>query len=174
MVFAAMMLLAVVAMVPSANAAPPPDNPYELTLSGGGAFGPDLDGFNAAVTANIGYYLNENFELSLRQSIAYADTGLEGSAWNGSTRVAVDYHFPMGDRGQWVPFVGANLGYVYGQSVHDTWEAAPEAGLKYYVNSTTFIYGIVEYQFFFDQGDDASQAFSDGQFVYSFGVGFRF
>ena len=173
-VLAALALMGIAAFVPATAKAEHATNPYELTLSGGGSFGPDLNGVNAAVTANIGYYVNENLELSLRQSISYDDTGLEGSAWNGSTRVAVDLHFPLGDRGQWVPFIGANIGYVYGESVHDTFEAAPEAGVKYYVNSTTFIYGIIEYQFFFDEGDDATQAFSNGQFVYSFGVGFRF
>jgi len=41
------------------------------------------------------------------------------------------------------------------------------------VNSTTFIQVGVEYQFFFNNGDDASQSFSDGQFVYGANIGFR-
>ena len=74
---------------------------------------------------------------------------------------------------RWQPFVGANIGYVYGDGVNDTGEAAPEAGVKYFVNSTTFIYGQIEYQFFFDSSDDVDDAFDDGQFVYSLGIGFR-
>jgi hypothetical protein len=72
-----------------------------------------------------------------------------------------------------VPYVGANIGYVYGDGVHDTFEAGPEGGVKFFVNSTTFIKLGVEYEFFFDKGDDTSNAFSDGQFIYSLGIGFR-
>ena len=46
---------------------------------------------------------------------------------SGSTRVAVDYNFDMG---RWVPYIGANLGYVYGD-VNDTWIAGPEGGVKF-------------------------------------------
>ena len=48
-----------------------------------------------------------------------------------------------------------------------------EAGVKFYVTPSTFIYILVEYQFFFDHGA-ASDAFSDGQFLYTAGIGFRF
>jgi hypothetical protein len=37
-----------------------------------------------------------------------------------------------------------------------------------------FIFGRIEYQFFFENSDQADDAFEDGQFVYSIGVGFRF
>lgn len=152
------------------------ENPWELTLGGGATNGPDFDGFSGDVRGSIGYYVSENLELSLRQSVQYNDFGGagDGSAWNASTRVAVDVHFPLGDRGHIVPFVGANIGYVYGESVNDTFAAAPEAGVKVYLSSTTFVFVQGEYQFFFDQGDDASNAFSDGAFVYSVGLGFRF
>ena len=58
--------------------------------------------------------------------------------------------------------------------MHDTWEAGPEAGLKYYVNSNTFVFASVQYEFFFDKNSSASEAFSDGEFVYGLGIGFRF
>lgn len=145
--------------------------PFELTLGGTGANGPNFDGFSAAVNGSLGYYFNDNLELSVRQSFAYSD--IAGRSWDASTRVALDYHFILGDQGQIQPFVGGNIGYVYGDSVHDTWEAAPEAGIKWYVNAATFVYFSVEYQFFFDQHSN-STAFSDGQFIYGLGIGFRF
>ena len=148
------------------------ENPWEITLGAGGANDNDFDGFVARGDASIGYYFNENLEVSLRQSLQYQD--FAGTTLDGSTRVALDYHFILGDRSQWQPFIGANIGFVYGDSVHDTFEAAPEAGVKYYANSTTFIFFQAEYQFFFDQGDEADDAFSDGQFVYTLGIGFRF
>ena len=148
------------------------ENPWEMTLGGGAANSADFDGFTGSINGSIGYYFTPELELSLRQNVQYSD--LVGSDWNGSTRIALDYHFRLGDRGQWQPFIGANVGYVYGDSISDTWEAAPEAGVKYYVNSSTFIFAQVEYQFFFDEAEGADDAFEDGQFLWSLGIGFRF
>ena len=142
----------------------------ELTLSGSASNGPDFDGVFIGANASLGYFLTDNLELSIRQSLTYTDVGV-GSALNGSTRVAADFHF---DLEALQPFVGGNFGYVYGDAVNDTFEAAPEAGVKYFVNSTTFIFAMVEYQFFFDTADDVSSSFSDGQFLWSLGLGFRF
>jgi len=144
---------------------------WELTLGANAAHGPDLNGVNFAGNGSIGYFLTKEVELGLRQSIGYTDTNAGGgSAWDASTRISLDYHFDMG---RWQPYIGANVGYVYGDGVNDTFEAAPEAGIKFFVNSTTFIQVGVEYQFFFNNGDDASQSFSDGQFVYGANIGFR-
>jgi len=141
---------------------------WELTLSGTGSNGPDFDGVTAGVNGSVGYFLADQLEISLRQSLTYED--FTGSAWNGSTRVALDFHF---DLGSVQPFIGGNLGYVYGDSVHDTWEAAPEAGVKVFLNSTSFVLFMAEYQFFFDTDSSLGNAFSDGQFVYTLGLGVR-
>lgn len=162
-------VLLVVGLLPAIAQAQFHQGDKEITLSGTGANGNSFDGVTASANGSIGYFFTDNLELSVRQSVSFSDLG--ANALNGSTRAAVDFHF---DIGALVPFVGANIGYVYGDAVHDTWEAAPEGGVKFFVNSTTFIYGQVEYQFFFDQGSNASDAFSDGQFVYTLGIGFRF
>lgn len=52
--------------------------------------------------------------------------------------------------------------------------AGPEAGIKYFVNDTTFINLGVEYEFVFEDADKADDAFDDGRFVYLLGIGFRF
>jgi hypothetical protein len=142
----------------------------ELTLGANAANGNDFDGFTGGGNASLGYFVTDNLELSVRQSLSYTDIGVDASL-NGSTRVAADFHF---DLGGFQPFIGANFGYVYGDAVSDTFEAAPEAGVKVFLSSTTFIYAIAEYQFFFDDADGADDAFEDGQFVYSLGIGFRF
>jgi outer membrane protein with beta-barrel domain len=147
--------------------------PFELTLGGSGANGSRFDGFTGAINGSIGYFFNDSLELSARQSLDYTDVGV-GKSINGSTRVALDLHFPLGDQGQFLPFVGVNVGYVYGDNVNDTWEGAPEAGLKWFVNNTTFVFISVEYQIFFDRHSSTGQNFSDGQFVYGLGIGFRF
>lgn len=142
----------------------------EITLSGQAANGSDFDGFVAGAAGSFGYFMTDNLELSIRQSLTYSDIGVD-SALSGSTRVALDFHF---DLEQLQPFVGGNFGYVYGDAVNDTFEAAPELGVKYFVNSTTFIFAMAEYQIFFDSGDEADEAFEDGQFLYTLGIGFRF
>ena len=159
-------------MVPALARAEFQQGDWALTLSGQAGNGPDFNGSTIGVNGSIGYFFTKEIEGAVRQTISYTDLqGADGSSLNGSTRVAVDYHF---DLGRWQPFVGANIGYVYGDSVNDSFLAAPEAGVKFFVNSTTFIVAMVEYQFFFDQGDDTSNAFSDGQFLYTLGIGFRF
>jgi hypothetical protein len=158
-------------LVPAVSRAQFKQGDWELTLSGQGANGPDFDGFNAAAAANLGYFLTDQFEVGIRQTVQYNDIGVAGSALNGSTAVAVDYNF---DLGRFVPYIGANLGYVYGDAVNDSWEAGPEGGLKYFVNNTTFVFVSIQYEFFFDQGSGFNESFSDGQFLYGLGIGFRF
>jgi len=142
----------------------------EITLAGSASNSPDFDGVIIGANGSIGYFITDNLELALRQSAQYTDIGVD-SALNGSTRVAADFHF---DLEAWQPFVGGNFGYVYGDAVNDTFEAAPEAGIKWFVNSTTFVFAMVEYQFFFDSADEADNAFEDGQFIWTLGLGFRF
>jgi hypothetical protein len=146
----------------------------ELTLGGNALGGKDFDGFSAGVNASLGYFATDQFEIGVRQSINYTDVGTApnaGGQLSGSTRVFGDFHF---DLGQWQPYIGANIGYVYGDATADTWEAAPEGGVKYFLNSTTFVFAQVEYQFFFDEADAVDDAFGDGQFVYSLGIGVKF
>jgi hypothetical protein len=166
-----LMVVAALALLPAVAAqAQFQASDWELTLSGNGSNGPDFDGTQFGVTANIGYFLSKEFEVSLRQTVAYNDIGVEGGNLAFGTTIGVDYHFDMG---RWQPYVGANIGYRYGD-VNNTFVAGPEAGVKYFVNSTTFVQFNVNYQFFFDSDtDDASDAFSDGQFLYSLGIGFR-
>jgi hypothetical protein len=162
--------VAAVAMAPRSTFAYFEDGDKEITLSGTAANGNNFDGVVAGVNGSLGFFVSDQLELSLRQTLTYTDIGVDSSL-NGSTRVAVDFHF---DAEALQPFVGANFGYVYGDAVSDTFEAAPEGGVKWFVNSTTFIFAMVEYQFFFDSADDADNSFEDGQFVYTLGIGFRF
>jgi hypothetical protein len=158
------MLLSVVAVLamPMLAQAQFKQGDWELTLSGSGGNDKDFDSGQIAATGSLGYFLSDQFEVSFRQSLAWADGG---SAWNGDSRVAADYHFDMG---QWQPFIGANFGYVYGDGVEDSFIAGPEGGVKYFVNATTFIQANVAYEFSLNNG------FDEGAFFYGLGVGFRF
>lgn len=147
---------------------------FELTLGGNATGGRDFDGIAGGINASLGYFATDQLELGVRQSVNYTDVGTApdaGGQLSGSTRVFGDFHFDMG---QWQPYVGANIGYVYGDGTADTWAAAPELGVKYFLNSTTFVFAAAEYQFFFDEADNVDDSFSEGQFIYSLGLGVKF
>lgn len=170
------LLFAVVCLAPAMAFAQTAKGPFEAEIAASGNNGPNFNGFAAAGNGSIGYFFTDNLELSFRQSAAYNDLG-GGPSWQASSRVAIDYHLPLGDQGNIVPFIGANGGYSYGHnSVSDQWEAAPEAGVKLFVTGSTFVFAQAEYQFFVDQhsGNNLSHTLSKGQFVYTLGVGWRF
>jgi hypothetical protein len=139
---------------------------WELTLSGSAFNGNDFDGMAINVNFSLGHFLTEAVSVGVRQGLGYSDLGGSGD-WTGSTRVFGDLHFDMGE---WRPFIGASLGYLYGDGVNDTWLYGPEAGVKWFMNSTTFIFAMVEYQVLCSSDD----FFKDGIFQYSLGLGVRF
>jgi len=162
------------AVVHAASGYGPEAGDREFTLSGTGASDKDFDNSSVGVSADLGWFLSEPLSVGVRQSINYADIQGESASddfWNGSTRGYVDWHF--GD-GRARPFIGASLGAIYGDGVEDTGVAGLEVGLKYYVLPKTFILGRAEYQFLFEDSDDAENNFNDGSWAYLLGLGFNF
>lgn len=146
--------------------------PWELALGGAGVSNDKVEAGSAQVAGSIGYYLNENLELSFRQNASYANAGPDSpEAWNNTSRAAIDIHLPIGC---FVPYVGVNLGYAYGDSIPDSLVGGPEAGAKIYIKSDVFVLLAVEYQAFFDSDDSADSVFDDAQLVYGLGLGVRF
>ena len=134
---------------------------WALELSGAGANDKDFTTYTASINFDLGYFVTKEIELAIRQGIISSDGG---SSWSGSTSVAADYHF---DLDRWQPYVGANIGYAYGSDIEDAWAAGPEAGVKYFVNSTTFVDARVAYEF------DLNNGFDSGAFQYVLGIGFK-
>jgi len=162
----------IVAATPSASGQTlfgPNAGDWELTLGGGGSNDRNFDSGSFSLNTSLGYYFTPAMELAIRQGVGFSDFG--DSVWNGSTRLAFDYHF---DLNRFRPFVGVNFGGVYGDLVKDTFAAGLETGLKYYVLEKTFIFGTVEYQWLFDDAGGAANTFDDGQFMYTIGIGFHF
>lgn len=152
----------------------PQEGAREFSLSGTGASDKDFDNSSFGLSADLGWYLSDRTVAGVRQSIIYADVqgaNLSNDFWSGSTRGYIDYHF---GNNKLRPFIGATLGYIYGDGVKDTGVAGPEAGLKYYVLDSTYILGRIEYQFLFDSGGSASDNYDDGSMNYVVGVGFNF
>lgn len=157
-----------IVVVPSAMAYQEGD--YELTLGGSGSSDESFDGTVFNIEAGLGYFINQNVEAVWRQGISYADVP-GGNDWNGSTRLAVDYNFDMKP---FHPYIGINFGYLYGDTVKEQFIAGPEAGVKYFVNTTTFIMGGLEYQVLSRDANDLNDNFDDGRFVYLLSLGFTF
>jgi outer membrane protein W len=132
--------------------------------------GPDFDGFTLSLQGQVEYFVTDAIGVRLTQTLGYTDVGVSGSALNGSTGIGGSWNFNLD---QFVPYVACNIGYVYGDGSADSFYLAPEVGVKYYANETTFVFGSVSYQWFFDDADDVGSSVSDGQFVYAVGIGFE-
>jgi hypothetical protein len=156
----------------SANAQEWGFNPgdWEFTLQGSGTSDHDVDNTTASVEGSIGYFFTDWLELGLRQGVGYVDIEGGDDNWNASTRGFLDFHF---DLGRVQPFLGVNFGYLYGDEVNETFIAGPEGGLKVFLTNSAFLYGLAEYNFTFEDADDADDAFDEGRFVYALGLGIR-
>jgi hypothetical protein len=152
----------------------PVDGEREFSLAGTGTSDKDFDNSSFGISGDIGWYTRDHIVWGVRQSVVFADVegeGLSNDFWSGSTRGYMNWQFFDGAAR---PFVGANLGAVYGDGVNDSGTAGLEFGLKYYVLPKTYILARAEYQFFFDSGSDAADQFDDGAFNYVLGMGYNF
>ncbi len=136
-----------------------------FSLNGVGLSTEDFDDTTFSVSGDLSYFFTDNVSGAVRQTLGFADTERGDSTWNASTRVAADYNW---DLGGWWPFVGASIGYVYGDEIDDSWVGGPEAGIRYFVNQTTFILAMIEWEFLLDDDDG-----DDSAFIYQLGIGFR-
>jgi len=151
--------------------AAPESGDRSFTLSGTGSSDKDFDGNSFGVSGELGWYTTDHLLWGVRQSF----NGLVGDkvndTWNGSTRGFVDLHFGSGSTR---PYIGANIGGIYGEGVKDTGQAGLETGLRWFVKDKTFIGVGVEYSFLFEDSHDIDNSFNDGAFFYNLGVGFNF
>lgn len=148
----------------------PAEGDWEFTIAGGGNNDKDFENGAFSTVFDIGYYLNDDWSVGARQGFGFAGDN-DDLNFDASTSVYTNYHFNL-DR--WRPFIGASLGYIYGEDVEETFVAGPEVGVKYYIKEDAFIYGRMTYEFLFDSADDADDRFDDGRFVYGLGIGLNF
>jgi hypothetical protein len=164
-----MLVLPVLALllIPAARShAQPQMGDWELTLTGSGNASRNVDAGSFATSLGIGHFVTDDISISLRQQVTYANFNV-GTDWLFHTRVAADYHF---DLDRWQPFVGAGVGYVYGNAATDSFTIGPEAGLKYYLTNRAFAYGMLEYQWHARSGGEIN-GFRRGNWLYSIGLG---
>lgn len=145
----------------------------EVILSGSGSSDVDFDNNTVNVNGSFAQYLTDATALGLRQGVTFIDRPNVSSQWRGATDLFAQWHF--GGRDAAVrPFVGANVGYFYGDGITDTWVAGPEVGAKWYVRPHTFVLTQVDYQVTFRSSDDVDEDWDDGRFNYRLGVGYNF
>src|ERR1700741_2682602 len=94
-----------------------------FTISGTGSSDNNFDSTVFGTTAEIGWFLSDPLELGLRQSVNVIQAKHADDSWAGSTVGFVDWNFGTATV---VPYLGANLGGVYGDGVHDTGTAGLE------------------------------------------------
>jgi hypothetical protein len=58
-------------------------------------------------------------------------------------------------------------------TVDEQFIAGPDAGVRIFLNDTTFVHMGIEYQFLFEDADDAKANYDDGRFVYGVGMGLK-
>ncbi|MBI2510664.1 MAG: hypothetical protein HYV96_01680 [Opitutae bacterium] len=143
----------------------------ELIIGGSGGADRSFDNSFGGATVSYGYFVSDSLSSILRQSINYSNPEDTGSQWNGATRFAVDQHFLEGPLR---PFLGANVGRIYGERVRDSWVAGLEGGMKYYVQPRTFLHATIEYGWLFQHARSIDDRFDNGQWNWSLGVGFNF
>src|SRR5690606_705239 len=141
---------------------------WELRLSGFAENDVNFDGVIASVNATGGYFFTDQFEAGVRQSFVYSD--LAGSNLSGQTTIFINYHFG-GQDAALQPFIGASVGYQYGDAVPDLFLGGPEAGITYFFDESWFLFAEVQYLFYFEDVDAADESFDDGEFNWGLGLG---
>lgn len=136
---------------------------WDLQIAGSGSAQQSFENGGANLNVSLGYLLTKEIEVGVRQGINYADFG--NSTWAGSTFAFVQYNIDM-DR--WVPFIGANVGYTYGQDLQDSWGAGFEGGVKYFLNSTTYVGAVAAYEF------NLQEDISEGAWLFGLALGVKF
>ncbi|HWA09981.1 MAG TPA: outer membrane beta-barrel protein [Opitutaceae bacterium] len=157
---------------PSTNSFGTTAGTHELMFGAVGVSNKEMDDSFGGLNVSFGDYLNDTLELSLRQSVNYSNPANASSAWNGSTRLALDQHFSSS--GAVRPFLGVNFGGIYGDQVRDTFAAGIEGGAKFYIHPRTFVFAMAEYAWSFRHARAINDRFDDGQFNWNAGVGFNF
>ena len=144
----------------------------EFTFAGSGTTNTDFNDSSGGATLGYGVYFSEDWQAVLRQSIEYSNAANGPRRYMGSTKVAFDFNFNL--PGSAMPFIGVNLGTVYGSNFRDSWSGGFEAGVKYYVVSKVFVFVMADYGWLFRHGDDFDKKFEDARLTWSAGIGFNF
>lgn len=126
----------------------------------------DEEGQQLGGDVSVSYSLAPNLSFRLGQAAFYTIDS-EDEGWGGRSVAGLDlqgdYRF-FGAQ----PYIGANVGYVYGKGLQDGLIVGPELGLKLDISERTFAYVKTAYDYNFRNNID------DGTIYGGAGLGFRF
>jgi hypothetical protein len=139
---------------------------WEAALAGSGTSSDEFDNNNFGITGSLGYYVTSWMPVGVRQTanLSFGDD-VVGDDYIGITRAFVDFQAPLG---AFQPYIGGIIGAQYGKGIDDKPIYGPEAGLKYWVNESTFLFAQGEWQVVH------GEAFKNANAVYAFGFGLNF
>jgi hypothetical protein len=143
--------------------------PFEITGSASGSNNREFSAGGFTVGGSVGFFVLPWLEIAARDGFTYNDAGGNTAFdWQNNVRGAIDFNLPLD---HFEPFVGGSIGYFSSRHDGSSPEAAPELGLKFLFTKNVFLFGQIEYDFFWR---NTGNTFSNGQFVYTVGLGVRF
>jgi hypothetical protein len=94
------------------------------------AFDTESDGNWIGGNITADYFITDNISVGGEQAVYYtfSQTCCYSEGVGGRSMASVDYHFGRGMLGQFSPYIGANLGGVYGRGLKDSLVYGPEIG----------------------------------------------
>lgn len=147
-----------------------------LQLSGNFRHAQDTDTGTLNLDVGYGYFLTDNWEAGVAQTLDYTFINHQEDIWIASTIPYINYNFRgLSANDAIQPFIGAFTGASYTKD--DTQGTiGPQLGVKAFVNTSTFILVKYRYEWFFEKLtiNSIDDTRSDGSHVVTMGVGFVF
>jgi hypothetical protein len=138
---------------------------WEGFIGGSGTSNGEFNDNALGVTGSIGYYVLSWMPVNLRQSYVSRFGHRVNDRHDFATTGAIDFQGPFG---RFQPFLGGFGGYTYGHQSSPI--IGPEGGIKFYVNESTFIQGLMQYGWLTDK----TLEWDNGRAVYTIGLGWNF
>lgn len=148
----------------------------DIQLGGGFFHAQGADTGTLNLDIGYGYYVNDNWEFGILQTLGYSFIDDADNQWAASTIPFINYYIrglSLNDAFQ--PFIGAFIGASYNEN-DTTGTIGPQVGFKSYINDSTYIVAKYRYEWFFDEMsiNEVEDTSSDGNHVVTLGVGFVF
>ena len=138
---------------------------WETTLGGSGVSLNEFDSNLIGVSGSLGYYVTDWMPIGIRQNLNLSFGEDLSDSYLGISRAFIDFQAPLG---RFQPFIGAVVGAQYGKNIDEKLVYGPEAGFKYWVNESTFMF--IQGEWLAVEGE----SFENGNVVYTTGFGLNF
>lgn len=134
----------------------------------------DADLIAAAPALEATFALAAGFALEVlaRQPLEFVGPATASESKLGLVaRLALDQELSAG---AFRPFVGVNVGRLYGELAREDWAAGIAAGARYFVQPRTFVRASAEYGWMFSHARGFNDRLAEGSWTWSMGLGITF